>query len=202
MTELKTVVARNIATLRVAAHLTQFELGEKLSYSDKAVSRWERGEAIPDAYVLLEMADIFGVTVDFILHEHTEEEFVKEESAPEEEHPHTKTNRRLVNWVSFLGVWALSLLNFVTMSIFGNYFWLIFIYAIPTSFTVLFILNCVWGKRWLGVIYLSVTVWGILASFHLSLLGQPNAWMLYLIGIPAQIIVPIAFSIGRKKRSK
>ena len=40
-----------------------------------------RGEAIPDAYVLLEMAAIFGVTVDFILHEHTEEEFVKEDPA-------------------------------------------------------------------------------------------------------------------------
>ena len=159
MTELKTIVAKNIATLRVAAHLTQFELGEKLSYSDKAVSRWERGEAIPDAYVLLQMAELFGVTVDFILKEHTEEEFLPKEEEPEVIVPQEKNNRRLVTWVSFLGVWALSLLIFVISSIVGNYFWLSFIYAIPTSFLVLFILNCVWGKRPLSVLYLSVTVW-------------------------------------------
>ncbi|MBQ7364700.1 MAG: helix-turn-helix transcriptional regulator, partial [Clostridia bacterium] len=173
-------------------------------YSDKAVSRWERGEAIPDAYVLLEMAEIFGVTVDFILKEHTEEEFLP---PPEEEEepvivPQEKNNRRLVTWVSFLGVWALSLLVFVIASIFGNYFWLAFIYAIPTSFTVLFILNCVWGKRPLSVFYLSIIVWGLLTSIHLSCLAAPQSWMLYLIGIPAQIIIPIAFAIGRKKDRK
>ena len=202
MTELKTIVAKNIATLRVAAHLTQFELGEKLSYSDKAVSRWERGEAIPDAYVLLQMAELFGVTVDFILKEHTEEEFLPKEEEPEVIVPQEKNNRRLVTWVSFLGVWALSLLIFVISSIVGNYFWLSFIYAIPTSFRVLFILNCVWGNRPLSVLYLSVTVWGLLASLHLSFFSYPKSWMLYLIGIPAQIIIPIAFAISKKHRRK
>ena len=59
MDDLKRIVATNIATLRVNAHLTQFELGEKINYSDKAVSRWERGEAVPDAYVLLQLAELF-----------------------------------------------------------------------------------------------------------------------------------------------
>lgn len=200
MTELKKTVAKNIATLRVASHLTQFELGEKLSYSDKAVSRWERGEAIPDAYVLLQMAEIFGVTVDFILKPHSDEEFLPTE--PEEPtHPAFDKVRRLVVLLSFLGVWSLALVVFVVSAFFNRYFWLAFIYALPISFLVLFIFNCLWGKRKLGALYLSVVVWGILLSFHLSLLAYTNAWLFYLVGIPAQIIIPIAFS-SWKNRAK
>ena len=50
--------------------MTQLELGTVLNYSDKAVSKWERGEAIPDAYVLLQLSEIFGVSVDYLLKEH------------------------------------------------------------------------------------------------------------------------------------
>ena len=70
LSELKLVAASNIISLRTKAGLTQAELGAKLNYSDKSISKWERGEAIPDAYVLSEMAEIFGVTVDYILSSH------------------------------------------------------------------------------------------------------------------------------------
>ena len=200
MTELKAIVAKNIATLRVAARLTQFELGEKLSYSDKAVSRWERGEAIPDAYVLLQMAEIFGVTVDFILKAHTESELTdRPDTAKQPESNVSKGTQKLATWLSFLGVWGLALLAFVITSLTGHYFWLSFVYAIPISFLVLFILNCVWGRRPLSAAYLSVMVWGVLASIHLTVLPHLNAWMLYLIGIPAQIIIPLAFCFARKR---
>ena len=202
MTELKRIVAKNITTLRVAAHLTQFELGEKLSYSDKAVSRWERGEAIPDAYVLLEMAEIFGVTVDFILKSHDEEEFLPKEEAPVQKSVVSSRTRRLVTSLVFLGVWALALIVFVIGMLFKSYLWLAFIYAIPTSLLVMFILNCLWGKRLFGVIYLSAMVWGLLLSLHLSTLSYANSWVLYLIGIPAQIIIPSAFCFSRSNKEK
>ena len=57
---MKLISASNIIKLRTEAGLTQAELGEKLNYSDKTISKWERGEAIPDAYVLTQMAEIFG----------------------------------------------------------------------------------------------------------------------------------------------
>ncbi len=198
MEDLKKIVAKNIAALRVNAHLTQFELGEKLSYSDKAVSRWERGEAVPDAYVLLMMSDIFGVTVDYILKEHAEEE-----APPATLPPETKkgsANKRRVTLLAFLSVWALALLVFVITAIVGNAFWLVFIYAIPISATVMLVLNCLWGTRGLSVLYVSALAWGILLSVHLSLLSR-NLWMLYLIGIPAQVIIPIAFSFKRSASS-
>ena len=67
LTELKLVTASNIINERTKAGMTQAELGAKLNYSDKSVSKWERGEAIPDAFVLTQMAELFGVTVDYLL---------------------------------------------------------------------------------------------------------------------------------------
>ena len=67
MEDLKVITASNIINLRTAKGLTQAELGELLNYSDKSVSKWERAEAVPDAYVLKKMSEIFGVSVDYIL---------------------------------------------------------------------------------------------------------------------------------------
>lgn len=199
MQELKRIVAHNIATLRSKAHLTQFELGEKLRYSDKAVSRWERAEAVPDAYVLLMMAEIFGVTVDYLLKEHSDDEeaAAKTQRTEEQEVLVKKTDRGMITLLSFLSVWALAVLVFVITAIAGDPFWLSFIYAIPTSFVVLIVLNSVWGNRRMNMLYISVLVWGLLLSVYLSFLSY-NLWMIFLIGIPAQIIIPIPFSIRRK----
>ena len=205
MDELKKIVAHNIATLRTKAHLTQFELGEKLNYSDKAVSRWERGEAIPDAYVLLMMSEIFGVTVDYLLKEHSEEELLEEREAealpePEEVKPRGfSPNHKRIAWIAFLSIWAISLLVFVITATAGAPFWQIFIYAIPVSAIVLLVLNSIWGTRNHNLILVSVLVWSILLVIHISLLALGNFWMIYLLGIPAQVIILIAFSIRKKQ---
>ena len=70
LSELKLISASNIIRLRTEAGMTQAELGAKLNYSDKTISKWERGEAIPDAYVLTQLAAMFGVTVDYLLSSH------------------------------------------------------------------------------------------------------------------------------------
>jgi len=57
-------ITASIAALRNASGMTQAELAEKLNYSDKAVSKWERGESLPDITVIKQFADLFGVTVD------------------------------------------------------------------------------------------------------------------------------------------
>lgn len=69
MSDLKKIIANNISELRRAFPLTQAELAEKLNYSDKAVSKWERGESMPDIEVLKQIADLFGVSVDYLLSE-------------------------------------------------------------------------------------------------------------------------------------
>ena len=204
MDELKKIVARNIATLRSKAHLTQFELGEKLNYSDKAVSRWERGEAIPDAYVLLMMSEIFGVTVDYLLKAHSEEELLCESEACDVPEAEEKTrgfspNHRRITLLTFISIWAISLLTFLIAAMVGTAFWQIFIYAIPVSSIVLLVLASVWGTRKQLLLLVSVLVWSILLVIHFSLLSLGNFWMIYLLGIPAQVIVVIAFSIRKKQ---
>ena len=67
MDENKRIVADNITALRTAKKLTQSQLAEMLNYSDKSVSKWERGDSVPDVFVLKKIADIFGVTVDWLL---------------------------------------------------------------------------------------------------------------------------------------
>ena len=53
MDELKNIVASNLIELRVASGMTQSQLAEKINYSDKSVSKWERAEAIPDVAVFV-----------------------------------------------------------------------------------------------------------------------------------------------------
>ena len=67
MNDLREIVAKNICELRREANMTQLMLAEKLNYSDKAVSKWERGESVPDVFMLKTIADLFGVTVDYLL---------------------------------------------------------------------------------------------------------------------------------------
>ncbi len=207
--ELKRVVSQNIANLRVKAHLTQYELGEKISYSDKAVSRWERGEAIPDAYVLLMMAELFGVTVDYILKDHSnepEEEFgIGEEerqkaleAAKELEKKRKRRNRGAVVAISSIGVWALAIFAFAILHIVGHPHWLPFIYAIPSSLIVLLVFNSIWGKKLTNFFIISALMWTTLLSIYLSLLAY-NLWVIFLLGIPSQIIIIFAFQIGRGK---
>ena len=72
MKKLNEIIALNIANLRKAKGLTQQELAERFDYSDKTVSKWELGQAIPSLEVLKQLGDYFGVTVDYFLHEDSE----------------------------------------------------------------------------------------------------------------------------------
>ena len=113
LSELKLISASNIIRLRTQAGLTQAELGEKLNYSDKTISKWERGEAIPDAYVLTQMAEIFGVTVDYLLSAHDSWETPNE---PEEmEQGMSRHSVNMIISIAVLGVWTMALSVFVLL---------------------------------------------------------------------------------------
>ena len=69
MSDKRFIIGKNIAELRKSSGLTQLELAEKLNYSDKSVSKWERGESLPDIVVLKSVADLFEVTLDYLVEE-------------------------------------------------------------------------------------------------------------------------------------
>ena len=64
MSDIKTIVAKNIAQLRQKASMTQMELAQILNYSDKAVSKWERELCYPDIFLLSDISNLIGVSID------------------------------------------------------------------------------------------------------------------------------------------
>lgn len=195
MDGLKKVVAENITKLRTSMNLTQAQLGEKLNYSDKSISKWERGESVPDVFVLKKIADLAGVTVDYIITPHPADEEIQTDKKFSQRY-----SRRFITLTVLAGIWALAVLVFVILWLTGTVFWLIFVYAVPVSLITLLVLNSVWGDRSWNLYIVSGLVWGIICSIYLSALKY-NWWQLFLLGIPAQIIIIFAFSIKNKQKA-
>jgi len=194
--ELKNIIATNIASLRKKSSMTQAELAEKLCYSDKAISKWERGESIPDVIILKQVADLFSVTVDYLLVEHGENE-----PLPVTTEAQSKKNRLLIAAVSTGSVWLVATVLFVLFSIFdihisvGN--WMLFIYAIPVCLIVALVFNCLWGKRGFRTVIVSLLMWSILLCICLTV-RTFRVWLLLVIGVPAEVIILLSFGIGKK----
>ena len=198
LSELKLISASNIIKLRTEAGLTQAELGEKLNYSDKTISKWERGEAIPDAYVLTQMAEIFGVTVDYLLSSHDAWESPEQQAARQEEAGYS------VNMIiasSVLGVWTMALTIFVLLWLFDIILWETFIVALPVSILTYMVLICVFRRRQHLQFVIAAFVLSMFILLYFTLPMQ-KPWQLFLIAIPAEIIVFLSCNIRRRPRKK
>lgn len=184
MEELKNVIASNIIALRKKQKLTQAELAERLNYSDKAVSKWERGESVPDVETLKRVAEMFGVTVDYLLTE-SPDEFVDKFKHPKENKP----NQLIITMLAVCMVWLVATVVFVSAQVIWGYnFWTAFVWAVPISCIVLHIFNKMWGKRIYSLYIDSALVWTLIASLYLQLLSY-NLWLIFFIGIPLQVSI-------------
>ncbi|MBQ8914907.1 MAG: helix-turn-helix transcriptional regulator [Clostridia bacterium] len=196
MNELKLIVAKNISMLRRQAGYTQLELAEMLNYSDKAVSKWESGLSIPDVGVLLDIARLFGVTVDYLL----ESEHEPPATLARDEGARVRI-RTVVTLLSVALVWLLATGVFVTVKLATawEYPWLLFVYAVPVSALLLLIFNCIWGRVRLNYLIISILMWTVLLSIFLSIAAK-GLWLIFLLGVPGQII--ILLWAGMKKPAK
>ena len=188
MQDLKAIISKNIFDLRKSMHLTQAELAEKLNYSDKSVSKWERSESIPDVCTLKEIADLFGVTIDYLLEsDHQKSQEICQIISKQKKH-----NRLVITLLSISLIYLIATVIFVFYGIqfskINRNLWMIYIYAIPVSSIVLLVFNSIWGKRKTNLVIISVLIWSILLSIYLSFLSY-NSWLIFAIGISAQIIV-------------
>ena len=196
--ELKLVAAGNLINLRTAAGLTQAELGAKLNYSDKSISKWERGEAIPDAYVLTQMAELFGVTVDYILSSHTSWEPTR---TPEDPKQDVVYSTSVIIAIAVLGVWTLALTAFVALWIGGQVHWNIFVAAFPVSVLTWLVLLCVFKRiRYLKFI-VALFVLSLFAAAYLLFLNH-NPWQIFLILVMAEALVFLSFHVQKRPRKQ
>lgn len=187
--DLKPIIAKNIADLRKANDITQADLAEKLNYSDKAVSKWERGESIPDISVLKNIADIFGVTVDYLI----SEEKVPAEELVESDIKQIHNNRIIITAMTiFLVLLISTFVNVVLGMSMGIRVWhlLSFLYALPICFIILIVFNSVWFNKRINFVYISLLMWSLLCALILTFLAcGVNIAPIAIVGIPGQIII-------------
>ena len=202
MNDIKSIIAKNISSLRQKKGLTQLELAERLNYSDKAVSKWEIADSMPDISVLVELADLFEVPLDYLVRaEHPEGEPLPTEK------PAYTYRKGIISAVSVLLVWFIAVLFFVLTVLFmkGTYNqWLFFIYAIPVSMIVWLVFNTIWFNPRFNYVIISVLMWTVILSIHLTVLTTlgMNIWLVYLLGIPGQLIIILWSVIKRQPKRK
>ena len=186
--EINRVIAKQLTYYRKTAGFTQAELAEKINYSDKSVSKWESGNGVPDVYTLVQLAELYGVTVDAFLGGETPLQMKKR----------TKSLHTLIMLLSSGIVWLIATCVFVTLQLIfpGNQWWMVFLYAVLVNAVVLVVYACLWKYRILNFIALTLLIWVSLACIFLTAflaskwLGNSvvGLWTVFLIGVPLQVL--------------
>ena len=178
--EIRENIAKNIVELRKKNHWTQAELAEKINYSDKAVSKWERGEAVPEIETLVSLANLFNVTVDYFLHEDKSEQ--KKYKISKIENLYRKLAVLLL--LSLATIFIALIIFIIGHSKDLDNFWMAFVWATPiiAALTLVFF-AC--NKIWLGslistcliVVFLTTCVY-LEVVLHIS--NFQMSWMIWL----------------------
>ena len=198
--ELRKNFANNLIYYRKANGLTQLELANLLNYSDKAVSKWERGESFPDVYTLTEISRIIGVTPNDLLSERIKT--VK--------HPKDIQTKLIICLLSIALVWLVATVVYVVLALIlgkenSTHIWLAFIYAIPLSAVVAIVFTSIWKNTFFIAFSSSVCLWTVALSLHLSLhylTTIEGTWLLYALCIPVQILFILWFIFKYTKNRK
>ncbi len=185
MVDLKLIIASNIIKLRTDAGMTQSELGAKLNYSDKSISKWERAEALPDANVLKQMGEIFGVSMDYLFNTH--DDWVPDtEPSPAEK---TKVNHKAVEAVALCGVATFAFFLFILFwIILDKLLWIVFFAALPVAILTHLVLNSVWNNGKGNIIIVGAFILSLLILIYVALV-HINPWQIFLLMLPTSAIL-------------
>ena len=197
----KIQIGNNIAAFRRQMGLTQAELAERINYSDKAVSKWERGDSVPDVMTLLQLAELFGVTMNDLVGSDTGTAVVTKQP----EKPKRRVDKRVIQMLASLLVWFVALFLYVVLSSVGiPKSWMGFLYAVPANAIVLLSLRSAWRKYRLNFLLISLIVWGTLVGFYVTMLifTGYNIWKLFLLGILGQAAVCLWFRMFQSPKEE
>ena len=195
MENIKEIIAKNLVELRKANKLTQGALAEKLNYSDKAISRWEHAETLPDIETLCRICDIYGVSFEYLLQREP-----KDTPIIQKEKKSNRARHVIICLITICTVWLAATLLFTMIgALYDVKLWQLFVWAIPASITTVAICNRMW---WRSKICTALTAsfnnWTIILAVYLHMLGH-NLWMLFIIGVPIQALILLAVTIPEKK---
>lgn len=191
------ILADNLTYYRKAARFTQLEIAEKFNYSDKSISKWERGEGVPDIFVLKSLADLYGITVDDF--------FNKEKQR-------ARTSKATKHWyivgLSVALAWLVAATGFtVCMIAVPKVFpwWLFYIYAIAVTGIIAVVFSAIWKKNLYTLISTSIIIWGTASSAFLTVQmihPMENTWLLFIVGLFVEVLAVIWFFLKRSKKKK
>ncbi len=183
---LRKTVAKNIAAYRKAHHDTQLDLATKLNYSDKSVSQWERGESLPDVYILSQIADLYGVSVSAL---------IGEIQPPKESKPHYHMFILLLSLALTMAVATLLFSMFMICKV-PYPAWMFFVYALPVCSIICIVFTSLWwGILWQGV-SVSALIWTLGLSLYLSF-ELENVSLIFLVCAALQVLT-VLWEIFRK----
>lgn len=196
--DIKTTVASNLIALRKSKGLTQADVANALNYSDKSVSKWEHADSLPDISILSALADMYGVTLDYLTHEDAEEQlaYVNGKHKPDRERQLTieilaVTIILLCSTVAFVYGYCFREVQYV--------FWQAYLWAIPASSILLLYFNRVWHKNILASIILkSILLWSLLLCIYLQFFDY-KLWMIFIIGVPIEAIFILSGNLTKFK---
>ncbi len=186
--EINKKIARNLMRYRKAAGLTQAELAEKINYSDKSISKWESGNGVPDVYTLLQLSELYGVSLDSLVGGDGEVLIGKK----------PKDLRWLIMLLSSGLVWLVATCIFVAIRLWfpSAAAWLVFIYAILVNAILMIVYTGIWHYRLYNFAFVSLLIWSALTCLYLTVRlvmenmerSTGDLWQLFLIGVPLQIL--------------
>ena len=199
--DIKIRIANNLTALRKSKHLTQSDVAKALNYSDKSISKWEHADSLPDIAILSSLCDMYGVTLDYLVHEDAEEQLKLAE-----EKNNTDSNKANIITIIFMSVavvYLIATLVFVYSFISPSDkppIWQAFIWGIPASSMVLLYVNRRYIRsKIINAIFSSLLCWSLLLSIYLQFL-KFNLWLIFIIGIPIQVIILLAMQLKTNKK--
>jgi DNA-binding XRE family transcriptional regulator len=173
--------------------MTQSELAERINYSDKSISKWERAAGVPDIFVLKLLADLYGISVDDLLDEKTPES------------PPPVPNKNAPRFITFLlsaGIaWLTATVVFTGLKLFApapDKAWLAFIFAVPVSSIIAVVFSYLWWRILVRIASVSTLVWSLAACIHLTV-PMKNIYLIYVIAAVVQILILLWFLLLRKR---
>ena len=190
------ILITNLISLRKSRSLTQIELGEKINYSDKTISKWENGDSCPNIEAVYKLAKFYDVSIDDLL---SEEFQIEKKIIAEKQRNYSKL---IISLLAVMTVWVMATILFVAASLLEfSSAWMAFIIAVPASAVVTLVFNSIWGNKRFNYLIISILLWTLLTAVFLSALKYVRIlWVVFLIGIPIQIAIILWSQLKRKKK--
>ena len=193
--DIKKIVAKNLANLRKNKKLTQTELAEKFGYSDKAISKWENGDTLPDIQTLYQLCEFYNVTLDFLVNEQNFEDKIKYIN-----HLNRKViiNNSMIELLYCSFVWILAVIIYIYLLIFAEFdYWQIFVWALPATSLVMLLFSKVWKQKIYTFVVRSLFFWTLVIACYIQFI-QYNIWPLFFLMIPIQVALILTIAINDK----